>query len=110
MSKLLMIITADTNDADYITSEHWIKKEELPLIKKVWKVVKNSVKQRGQGDYNWITGDIASSRDIGPYEKYKDVLTTEELDTFSEYLPHGEYGIHTIESIVIHEVVKSTNL
>ena len=34
----------------------------------------------------------------------------ETAHTFSEYLPHGEYGIHTIESIVIHEVVKTTNL
>ena len=110
MSKLLMIITADTNDADYVTSENWIDKDSLPVIKKVWKVVKNSVKQRGQGEYNWITGDLRSSNDQGPYERYKDVLTQEELDIFSEYLPHGEYGIHTIESIVIHEVIKTINL
>ena len=108
MSKFLMIITADTNDADYVKSENWVTEEDISEIKKVWEVVKDSVKVRGRGDYNWWT--VASSRQKGPYERYKDILTTEQLDIFNEYVPHPEGGIHTVESIVIHEVIKTTKL
>jgi hypothetical protein len=94
-----MIIEADTNDADYVTSQHEISDDEENFIKSI------IPKLIGDKRYNWVTGDMGN-----PYERYQGILTVEEIDRFGEYLPYGEYGIHTIESIEILEVIGKEEL
>jgi hypothetical protein len=100
-------IKADTNDADYITGINILNEEDLPTILKVIAAIKDfdSRTRRGSGQYNWFTGYSYGCIRPGPRVVYEGVLTEEEIDTFDEYCPHGEDGIHTIESVEIYEVI-----
>lgn len=100
-------VTADTNDADYITNTQILNEDDLPTIKKVIKAIKDfdSKHQRGTGQYNWY-----ARRRPGPREVYEDILTEEEIEIFEEYIPYGEDGIHTIESVEIYEVINKEKL
>ncbi len=95
--KKYIIIKADTNDADYVTKERLINDEQLEEIKPAIEAVKNS-KQR----HNWGTGDGCNSYE-SPEAQYVDtgIITEDQMDALSFYLPTGEYGIHTIVSIKI---------
>lgn len=100
-------IQADTNDADYITGINILNEEDLPTILKVIAAIKDfdSRTRRGSGQYNWFCGNSYGRNRLGPREVYEDVLTEEEIEIFSEYCPHGEDGIHTIESVEVYEVI-----
>ena len=95
----MIIIKADTNDADYVHSiiedEWYIKEENLDRFKKIATIVKERTKV---GTHNWENGDSIT---MAPEEMYEGVLTEDDIDFFEEYLPYGEYGIHTIKSIRI---------
>lgn len=98
--KKILIIKADTNDADYVEKSTEIAEEVIPLIKKVAKAIKSC-----KANYNWGSGECCDE-DESPSIVYKDILTEEEIDNFDYYVPHGEYGIHTIESIRIVTITK----
>lgn len=100
-------IQADTNDADYITGINILNEEDLPTILKVIAAIKDfdSRTRRGSGQYNWYARDSYGRDRPGPREVYEDILTEEEIETFEEYIPYGEDGIHTIESVEIYEVI-----
>ncbi len=105
----LLIITGDTNDADYISSEHWLSPEELetqlPLLQKVGTLLAN------RSGHNWGTSEFARDKET-PTALYVEtgLLTEEEYEEFDELVPYGEHGIHTISSIVLHKVVSTINL
>jgi predicted DNA-binding transcriptional regulator YafY len=112
--KTLIIVEADTNDGDYVDRikylEDLLHPEEpvasLETIIKVAKAIKKS-KQR----HNWLTSDYKRDTEKRPEELYKNVLTEDEIDWFSQELtPYGEYGIHTIVSIKILHVESEENL
>lgn len=103
MSKFLMIVTVDENDADYIKREYWVTQETIDKIKPIWKVVK-----KNRND-NWVTGDVARAGEK-PQDMYKGILSKKEIEFFDSYIPSGEFGAHTIESIEIHEVVNTIKL
>jgi hypothetical protein len=105
--KLYIVIEADTNDADYITEINEISAEELELIKPVVKAIK-----KHKGDYNWPNFEGRRGNEKSPEEIYVEsgLVTEEQFDTFSQYVPHGEYGVHTIESVTLFEVTNKTEL
>lgn len=99
----LLIITADENDADYVTEENSIDDTfNFERLEKVANAIKES-KQR----HNW---DENPGRDNKcPEELYKNILTEEEIDWFDELIPHNENGIHTIKSITSYEISSFKN-
>ena len=89
MSKKLLIIEGDWNDADYVTSINEVTDKDLvkliPILKKM---------KKGKDDYteNWS-------------EKYDGVLTDKEIEMLEEYVPSGyESSCHSIESITVYEI------
>lgn len=95
-----LVITADTNDADYVTETHKVTQEDINKLAPIVQAIKtrNASTRRGSGQYNWAVGELAGRRE-GPGVVYKDILTEDQIEWFTELCPMGEYGIHTIESI-----------
>jgi len=101
----LLVIKADTNDADYIHSlRENVNSADLAAIKRVWAVV-----SKYEGDYNWGHSEYTDPAD-DPFKVYKDVLSANDIDTMSCYAPYGEHGIHTIESVTIYEFTNKIEL
>jgi hypothetical protein len=108
-----IIITADTNDADYVTSINAITDEDIELIKPVVEAIKNFKPYKAGGfthSHNFPSGEHFPRTDMG--EK-----TTEELyghlegyDLFQDLCPYGEHGIHTIDEVEIYEIVNEIKL
>ena len=90
-----IVITADTNDGDYVTKISDITSEDLkrftPLISEIAKRVNN---------HNWVTSEYGDDEDR-PENMYSQFA--ELVEEFREFVPHGEDGVHTIESIVYYE-------
>lgn len=104
--KYIVIVKADTNDADYVENSCEILKEDIEDLYLIAKAIENC-----KGRHNWETDD--HSYECTPEKLYVDtgILTEEQVDWFNEYFtPYSEYGIHTIESITLLEVVKETQL
>lgn len=85
-----LVITADTNDADYVTATCKLTAEQIEELKPILEAVKL---KRGK----WETGDIGDSTD-----EYKDLLTDKQIEWLDDLVPYGEHGIHTIESVVYY--------
>ena len=101
--KYEITITADTNDADYITAVNPISEEDLGTIKPLIEAIKNfkPYKNKYTHGHNYSTGNCLRG-DMGeksPEELYE--FDSDVFGLFEEYLPYSEYGIHTIESITI---------
>lgn len=101
MGKYLKI-TADTNDADYITEETEISGWVEDNLSTILKVGREVLKYGRENPYkhNWDNIDHSAAYQ----DTYEGVLTQEELFVFSEVCPYNEYGIHTITSIEVREV------
>lgn len=98
MSRQLLVVKADTNDADYVT-ELTEGAFNLTLVKKVAKAIKEC-----KTNMNWGTGEMCDGEDH-PSVLYKGKLTEEEIEEFRDLCPSGEYGIHSIESITLYEII-----
>lgn len=88
-----ILITADTNDGDYISNVSPISDEEIELFRPIIEVINNY--PRG---HNWPNSEYD---DESPEEIYEGLLTIEQIELMEEYVPYGEYGIHTVVSIEI---------
>ena len=117
--KKYIIIKADTNDADYVTSKKLITDEEIEQIKPVVKAIKKFKPYKTNGcswehHHNFPAGDCLRDDlgELSPYELYVESgkVTKEQFELFEEYLPYGEYGLHTIESVEILEVENEIKL
>lgn len=100
--KKYVIIEADYNDGDCVSRKTEVEDSDIEVIKKVCKLLK---KDSGWGN--------REARDEGnnPYRFVENKkLTEEEVDLFSDLCPSHEYGIHSIESVELLEVVKETEL
>jgi len=102
--KQILIVQADTNDGDYIHNISEVDEETLPVIRKAAKAIKNASKR-----HNWGTSEYVDSNEH-PSVLYKDILSQEELEIFGDFVPSGEYGIHTINSIQLLTIEKEENL
>lgn len=116
--KKYIIIKADTNDADYITSKNEITEEQIILIKPVIeqlqirknKLEEDRLKNWNEWRHNWETSEYGR---LGtPTKMYVEtgLLTQDQVDLFEEFTPYGEDGIHTIESVEILEVSEEYKL
>ena len=113
--KKYIIIKADTNDADFVTEKNEITDKQIELIKPVIEAIKerNGIIEKGNWDdnYNWPTFDSNRLQGKRPSDLYlkSGKVTIEQFDTFSEFVPSLEGGIHTIEKIeilVVSEEIK----
>ena len=110
--KYEIAITADTNDGDYITEVSEISEEDLDTIKPLIQAIKEfkPYKNKYTHHHNYPWGEYVRD-DMGEKsarELYK--FDEEIFELFEEYIPYGEYGIHTIESITICPLQKKTKL
>lgn len=119
--KKYIFVKADTNDADYITEKSEITDEQIEIIKPLIEAIKNftpyEVQLPGRATtwthcHNWSSGERTRD-DLGEktaWEYYGEKGVSEDvLEVFEEFVPHGEYGIHTIESIdllIVQEEIK----
>ncbi len=110
--KKYIIIKADTNDADYITSKHLITDTELEIIQPIIKAIKDYTEDTSIKHQKWNFWRIGNNDNPSPKELYVDSgkCTQESLDYFNDFRPHGEHGIHSIESIELLEVFKEQRL
>lgn len=105
-------VKADTNDADYIEQTSDITQEQIdrfrPLFSAMILVAEHKRNHDWNGTYNWPDSEY---RDEGTpksvYEPYG--ISEEIIEEFGDFVPYGEYGVHTIESITIREIV-GTNI
>ena len=117
MSKKFVLIIADTNDADYITSKNSITDEEIEFMKPIIAALNvrrdkaneapkeqldKWIENHNKYSHNWETSDYGPWQGT-PKQMYIDtgILTQEQVDFFNELVPYGEDGIHTVKSIEI---------
>jgi len=96
-----IVIEADYNDGDYIAQINEITDEELNKFLGLIQAIKKNKK-----GHNWETGENADSELTEQYPNFDPYL----LKDFNYYVPHGEYGVHTITSIEILKVSNKTKL
>lgn len=97
--KKYIIIKADTNDGDYITNQSLITDESIEQLRPIIEIIKSK-----KGKYE--TCEMGNPRDTYSVEE----LSDEQLDLFDNFIPYGEYGIHTIEKVQILTVLEEENL
>jgi hypothetical protein len=100
--KTLLVVKADTNDGDYVTETTEIKEKDLPFIQEVIDVINEC-----DDGHNWPTSEYS---DKSVEDLYEDKLTPKQIDKFSQYVPFGEYGVHTIKSIRLMKVESDEEL
>lgn len=96
MNKYLIIVKADTNDGDYITSKSYIDYNKIDQMKNICNVIKK--------DSAWGSGDLLDDDNDPKRFINSGKLTKEDINFFNKFVPCGEYGIHTIESVDIYEI------
>lgn len=118
MGKKYIIVVADTNDADYITNKREITDEQLEALKPVFKVLldrraklnEDRDKNWNEFRHNWEIGEFARKKTPENLYIETELLTEEQVELFNNFVPNGEYGIHTIEQIDIIEVANETKI
>lgn len=108
-SKMRISIQADCNDADYISNTEQITIDELVLIMPI--INRLNLKKKEYLDSkdwnqrrNWDTSEY-SRNSKGPAAMYSDLKDTEGFVLFSELVPYGQHGVHTIVSV---EIIKES--
>ena len=107
--KKYLIIKADTNDADYIKSKNEITDKQIELLQPVFdvlqarksKLMEDKHKNWNEYRHNWERGEFARKKTPENLYLETDLLTIDQIALMDKYIPYGEYGIHTIESIDI---------
>lgn len=94
-------VVADTNDADYIEALTELNANDLATLRKVANLIKT------KKDHNWPTSDYGNET----FESiYGSQISEEEIEIMGNYVPYGEYGVHTIASITIFNVESEEEL
>lgn len=91
-----LIIKADTNDADYVTSIKHIPASKIEDLRNI--IFK--VKKESDNSIDWRTGDHAAEE---VWEAHPE-LTVSECELLNDYIPYTEWGIHTIEDVQLFKV------
>lgn len=129
MSKLMLIVVADENDADYLTEMTEITERQVELLKPIVEAIKNFKPYKTKAPdskfdvewthhHNWPNGDPEAEigvprTDLGEKtieQIYECVLTPAQISWFNEFVPHSEYGIHTIQTIKLQKIEEETEL
>ena len=113
--KKYIVITADTNDGDYITEKSEITDDQIEIIMPVIESIKKFTPYQGEWspglftthDHNFPYGECLRE-DMGEKSIYDIYGKSEGLELFETFIPYDEYGIHTITSAEI--VLKESKL
>lgn len=110
-----IIVKADENDGDYITSKSEITDEQIEAIKPVIEQLKvrrkklETTQDWNQWRHNWENGEHTRLGDPNAMYVETGLLTEEQVELFNGFVPHGEYGVHTIkdvEILIVSEEIK----
>ena len=96
--KKLVIITADKNDADYLTNIEPVTEAQEKFLRKISKILKK---------HNGEWGDVDEVKQLYPE------LTEKEIDKLDDLIPFDSengYDCHTIENIRILTVERDESL
>lgn len=93
-----LLIEADTNDGDIVTKFETVGDEEFKLFKPIIDAIR-----KNHGKYE--TGEMIDKHDA---EKLYGHL--EYFGQFQNFVPNGDYGIHTIDSIKLVDVATMEDL
>lgn len=118
-TKKYLVVTADTNDADYVTNVAEITDEQIEKFKPVFEAIKNfkpyfgyyeSGRKTSEHKYNFQTHNWNGEHgEKSAQELYEHLTGEESWDEFVYYFvpknPDNINGIHTIKSIEVFEVV-----
>lgn len=114
--KQVIIIKADTNDADYITEETLVTDpKQIEIVTKMARLLKEFKPYKSgtwthSSNFPW-NDNVREDLGAKPAEEiYKGLMPEEDLEYFKDMCPYGEYGIHTIESIRIITITEDTDL
>lgn len=109
MNQYLIVVRGDTNDGDYITKTTLLSEKKYEKIENVLVKVSDIVANSTAG-YNWA--NEYSDEKNEPEEQYVKTgkITQEELDMFSDYVPSGELGVHTVESVTVYTITEIKEL
>lgn len=116
--KRYIVIKADTNDADYITSKHLITDQQLQKITPVidainnfkpYKLPSKNKEWENKFDHNFPIGECCRT-DMGEKTIQELYGHLDGLEVFENFIPYYEYGIHTIKSIELLEVENEIKL
>lgn len=112
MKKMLYIKT-DENDCNYHTYFDEITEEKLKEILPIIEVIKKH-RSYPNGEYPHLRNDCkwnTREMDDETVEKeYKGELTEKQIELMNDYIPDGEFGIHTIVDIRIINVESEEDL
>ena len=101
-------IEADMNDGDYVQSFKTISPEELLEILPVIEAIKEFKSYKaGNRTVNYPTYEGLDEGMLTPKELYGHL---EGFEMFDELIPHGEYGVHTIKSIILYTISDEAQL
>lgn len=123
--KYEIIVTVDSNDADYLTEISTISQKDLDFIRPLIVAIKEFKSYKGK-DYestatrepticsghtyhhNYPNGEYCPREDMGEYtlEEIYPAFDEEVFEAFEEFCPYGEYGYHTIKSVTVSPVPK----
>ena len=112
--KRILVVRADTNDADYVTQETPINDGELDLIKEVVNAIGEFKPYKTQAhgmdwkhEHNFPTGDChrPDLNEKSAKELYGHLPGFELFVNY--FLPWSEYGIHTIDSVEIRPEIET---
>lgn len=107
--KNILVVTADTNDGDYITENHVISDEDLTEFISILKKLLRQTDYHGNETkfIEWETGDIGET-----YVTLVEdgIITQEESNFFYDYIPSGEHGVHTITNIKVLKVTEEIEI
>lgn len=96
-----LLVKADSNDGDYLYELSVISEEELIEFKNLFSKLQKNI----YGRINWGRYDLLEPSN-DPRIIYKDILTEDDIEFIEDYIPSGEYGIHTIESVKVIEIIE----
>lgn len=106
--KKYLIIEADTNDGDYITSRIIINDEQLEQIKPVIDAIKNfepyetnvnGLNIKHSSNYPRGDGQFIPRKDLGEKSAQQIYGHLDGFKLFDTFTPHNIYGIHSIVSV-----------
>ena len=118
--KLLLLVTADTNDADYVTSTQEVKQEDIDKIMPMIEAIKNfRPYETSNGSYtrrhrhNFPSDAREDLGEKTAYEYYVkgNLVTEEQFEAFREYVQGDSEGrYHTVQSVRLLKVMEDVDL
>ena len=103
----LLYIEADTNDADYVTRLTDITsltEEQMKELTYCINIIKKHFTQPWAHfiGCKWNTREMDDDESVE--EEYKGELTSANIEFMEDYIPYGEFGVHSLQTIQIFNI------